>query len=100
MATRDLLSIRRRTRQRGTGKALGAERFEEAIAICELWADGMPGEVGPLFSLARTCRTMGSTEQAISTYEKILTLVPEGRQADNARRALAELRGGAGPYST
>jgi regulator of sirC expression with transglutaminase-like and TPR domain len=54
----------------------------------------MPNEVGPLFSMARVYRAMGETAKAIETYERILTMVPEGRQADNARRAIAELRGG------
>ena len=76
-------------------EALEAGRFDEALAICELWATAMPNDVGPLFSTARTLRAMGQTQRAIATYERILTISPEGRSADTARRALAELRGAA-----
>ncbi len=66
----------------------------EALAVCRLWAEGMPDSPGPLFSLARTYRAMGERQKAIEAYESILTMVPEGRQAETARRAIAELRGG------
>jgi dienelactone hydrolase len=73
-------------------EALNARRFAEALAICELWAEGMPHDAGPLFSMARTYRAMGDKERAIRTCERILAMVPEGRQAETARRAIAELR--------
>jgi dienelactone hydrolase len=75
-------------------EAFNAGRFDEALAICELWRVGMPDAPGPLFSMGRTYRAMGNNEKAIDTYERILAMVPEGPQAENARRALAELRGG------
>jgi len=66
----------------------------EALAVCTLWAEGMPDSPGPLFSLARTYRAMGEREKAVAVYERILTMVPEGPQAETARRAIAQLRGG------
>ncbi len=73
-------------------EAMGAERYEEALAICRLWALGMPEDVGPLFSQARVYTAMGKKPEAIACYERILTMVPEGRQAENARRAIEELK--------
>ena len=70
--------------------------FAEALAICDLWAEAMPQDVGPLFSMARAYRATGETVKAIEAYERILALVAEGSQADRARRAIAELRGGTG----
>ena len=75
-------------------EAFDARRFDEAVAICELWREGMPNDVGPLFSLGRLYRAMGDKDEAIATYEKILTMVPAGPRAEAAKRALGELRGG------
>jgi len=75
-------------------EAMDRGDFVEALAICGLWAEGMPQEVGPLFSMARAYRAMGETGKAIEAYERILALVPDGSQADRARQAVAELRGG------
>jgi len=80
-------------------EALNAGRFAEALAVCELWAEAMPDAPGPLFSMGRTYRAMGEKEKAIETYERILRMVPEGPQAETARRALAEMRGGSAPNS-
>jgi len=75
-------------------EAMEGRRFEEALAICELWAAALPSDVGPLFSKGRALRALGRTRQAIETYERILAVSPEGSPAAAARRALAELRGG------
>ncbi|MFC1530030.1 dienelactone hydrolase family protein [Gemmatimonadota bacterium] len=72
--------------------ALNAGELDQALAICRLWALGMPDAVGPLFSLARVHVAMGDKNQAIACYERVLELVGEGRSADTARRAIEELR--------
>jgi len=74
-------------------EAMNAGRLEEALAICNLWASGMPDDAGPLFSLARVYLAMESEEEAVAAYEKVLTLVQEGPQAERARAAIAEIRG-------
>jgi len=68
--------------------------FKEAMAICNLWETGLPKEPGPLFSKARIYTKTGEVEKAIQCYEKILTLVDEGRSAETARQRLDELRAG------
>ena len=65
-----------------------------ALAICRLWALGMPKEVGPYFSMARVHRAMGEIEKAIKAYEKVLEVAPDHPGAENARAAIKELRGG------
>jgi len=67
---------------------------EEAKAICNLWESGLPKEPGPLFSKARIYTKTGEVEKAMQCYEKILTLVDEGRSAETARQRLDELRAG------
>lgn len=76
-------------------EAFDARRFDEALAICDLWAEGVPEDVGPLFSRARTQRAMGQRQAAIETYQAILERFPDGRHVERARRALEELRAGA-----
>lgn len=66
--------------------------FKEALAICELWETGLPSEPGPLFSKARIYTKTGEIDKAISCYERILTIVKEGRSAETARERLQELR--------
>ncbi len=75
-------------------EAMEGGDLPKALAICELWAVAMPDDVGPLFSTARVYGAMGDKARAIAAYERILTMVPEGPQADSARRALQELKGG------
>jgi predicted TPR repeat methyltransferase len=62
-----------------------------ALAICRLWALGMPEDVGPLFSIARVHRARGETEEAIQAYRKILEMAPDHPAAGNARAAIEEL---------
>lgn len=64
---------------------------EKALEICRIWALANPGAVGPYFSMARVYRDLGNVEQLRAMYERILEIQPEGRAADNARRALEEL---------
>jgi len=64
---------------------------EKALELCRIWALANPGTVGPYFSMARVYRSQGNIEQLRATYERILEIQPEGRSADAARRALAEL---------
>jgi dienelactone hydrolase len=79
-------------------EAMEKQDLAEALAICELWASGLPEDPGPVFSMARVYRTMGDTARAIEAYERILGLVPEGPLAQSARRALEELRGKVRPH--
>jgi dienelactone hydrolase len=72
-------------------QAFEAAEYEQALEICSLWREGNPGEVGPYFSMARVYRETGRKAKAIECYRKVLEIAPEGRSADNARRALAEL---------
>jgi dienelactone hydrolase len=64
-----------------------------ALAICRLWALGMPEDVGPLFSIARVHRARGAIEEAIEAYRKILEVAPDHPAAANARAAIEELGG-------
>jgi len=73
-------------------EAFDAGKNEEALEICRYWAKRIPKEPGPWFSMARIHRKTGNTAEAIRCYEKILELVPEGRTAESARKALEELR--------
>ena len=66
--------------------------YREALAICELWRTGMPGDPGPLFSMARVYRSTGETDRAIGCYEKILTLNIDQDVAEAARKRLQEVR--------
>jgi len=68
--------------------------LDQALAICRLWALGMPEDVGPLFSLGRVQRARGETEEAIRAYRKILEIAPDHPAADNARAAIREMGGG------
>jgi len=46
--------------------------YREALAICELWRTGMPGDPGPLFSMARVYRSTGETDRAIAVMRRSL----------------------------
>jgi dienelactone hydrolase len=72
--------------------AFEAGKNEEALEICRFWARRIPQEPGPFFSMARIYRKTGQTDEAVRCYEKILELVPEGRTAESARKALEELK--------
>jgi tetratricopeptide (TPR) repeat protein len=73
--------------------AFQSGEYDRALEICELWREGDPGQVGPYFSMARVYRQTEQITEAIECYRKILEIAPEGRSAENARRALAELEG-------
>ncbi len=73
-------------------EAFDAGKNEEALEICRYWARRIPKEPGPYFSLARIYRKTGQTDAAIRCYEKILELVPTGRTAESARKALEDMR--------
>ncbi|MBN1938413.1 MAG: hypothetical protein JW843_02435, partial [Candidatus Aminicenantes bacterium] len=73
-------------------EAFQAGKNEEALEICRFWARRMPKEPGPYFSMARIYGKTGQKEEAVRCYEKILELVPEGRSAESARKALEELK--------
>jgi Dienelactone hydrolase family len=75
-------------------EALGEGRLEEALGICRIWARGMPGSPGPLFSMARVLREMGDVDGAVDALERIVAMDPGAPAADNAREALRRLRGG------
>jgi dienelactone hydrolase len=75
-------------------EAFQAGELDRALAICRLWALGMPEDVGPWFSMARVYRAMGNKEGAIDAYEKVLEIAPDHPAAANARAAIVELRGG------
>ncbi len=62
-----------------------------ALAICRLWALGMPEDVGALFSIARVHRARGETEEAIQAYRKIVEMAPDHPAAANAQAAIEEL---------
>jgi dienelactone hydrolase len=70
--------------------------LDQALAICRLWALGMPDDVGPLFSMARVHRARGETEEAIQAYRKILEIAPDHPAAENARAAIEELQRASG----
>jgi len=72
--------------------AFEAGKNEEALEICRFWAQRIPKEPGPYFSMARVYRKTGQMDEAVRCYEKIIELVPEGRTAENARKALEELK--------
>jgi tetratricopeptide (TPR) repeat protein len=72
-------------------EAFQTAEYEKALEICTLWLEGNPDQVGPYFSMARIYRQTGKKSKAIECYRKILELAPNGRSADNARQALAEL---------
>ena len=65
--------------------------LDRALTICQLWALGMPEDVGPLFSIGRVHRARGETEEAIGAYRKILEMAPDQPAAESARRAIQEL---------
>jgi dienelactone hydrolase len=67
--------------------------LDRALAICRLWALGMPEDVGPLFSIARVHRARGETEEAIQAYRKIVEMAPDHPAAANARAAIEQLGG-------
>ncbi len=73
-------------------EALSDGRHQQALDICRLWALGMPGDAGPLFSMARVHQAMGDRDEAIACYERIIAMVGEGPQADHARQAIEELK--------
>lgn len=75
-------------------EAFQAGDLDASLAICRLWALGMPADVGPWFSMARVYRAMGDKEGAIAAYEKVLEIAPEHPAAANARAAIVELKGG------
>lgn len=74
-------------------EAFQAGNLDQALAICRLWALGMPEDVGPFFSLGRVHRARGETEEAIQAYRKVLAIAPDHPAAENARTAIRELGG-------
>ena len=73
-------------------EAFQAGDLHLALAICGR-AQGMPEDVGPLFSLGRVYRARGETEDAIRAYVSVLGFAPDHPAAENARTAIAELGG-------
>jgi predicted TPR repeat methyltransferase len=72
--------------------AFDAGLDDEALEICRLWTLGVPEETGPYFSMARVYRRQGNVDEAARCYLKVLELVPEGRTAEHARKALEDLK--------
>lgn len=70
-----------------------AGRSEEAARACERAVELDPNLSGSLFILGQACRQMNRKDEAVQAYERFLEIIPDGEQADQARAALAELRG-------
>ena len=73
--------------------AFQSGELDQALAICRLWALGMPEDVGPLFSLGRVYRARGETEEAIQAYRRVLEIAPDHPAAENARAAIRKMGG-------
>ena len=71
--------------------------FDEALAICELWQEGLPRARGPLFSKARIYTVTGRTDDAIQCYERILELDGSEESSTRARERLQALRQAGNP---
>ncbi|MEL6824366.1 MAG: tetratricopeptide repeat protein, partial [Calditrichota bacterium] len=70
---------------------LSRERADEAIVIFKLNVDNYPESANVYDSLGDAYRDAGRIDEAISSYQKVLKLDPDGEFGRLAREAIAEL---------
>lgn len=71
-------------------KMLTAERFDDAVAVFELYVEVLPRDYNAYDSLGEAYMTRGDTDEAITNYERSLELNPDN---ESAVKMLEKLRG-------